>query len=191
MSGYVTAEYMVKKYLEEHGFDGLLSDNRDCACLLADLAPCGEMSGACIAGHREECDCGEHDFHVSAGKAIPESACGAIQILLERERQMSEEGFTPEHDAQHAPGDMACAAVSYAFEAVGCMGRWANFPRTPGGTGPAQWPWLRSWWKPSDDPVRNLVKAGALIAAEIDRLRKLRADELDSLRSPAPEGGAV
>lgn len=29
------------------------------------------------------------------------------------------------------------------------------------------------WWKPSDDPIRNLVKVSALIAAEIDRLKRL------------------
>jgi hypothetical protein len=34
------------------------------------------------------------------------------------------------------------------------------------------WPWDPSWWKPSPDPIRNLVKAGALIAAEIDRLQR-------------------
>ena len=35
------------------------------------------------------------------------------------------------------------------------------------------WPWDMKWWKPSDeDPIRNLVKAGALIAAEIDRLQR-------------------
>lgn len=32
------------------------------------------------------------------------------------------------------------------------------------------WPWDEEWWKPSLDPIRNLEKAGALIAAEIDRL---------------------
>jgi hypothetical protein len=34
------------------------------------------------------------------------------------------------------------------------------------------WPWEQSTWKPSDDRVRQLVKAGALIAAEIDRLQR-------------------
>jgi hypothetical protein len=34
------------------------------------------------------------------------------------------------------------------------------------------WPWDAEWWKPSPDSVRNLVKAGALIAAEIDRLQR-------------------
>jgi len=33
------------------------------------------------------------------------------------------------------------------------------------------WPWDFKWWKPTpNDRVRELVKAGALIAAEIDRL---------------------
>jgi hypothetical protein len=39
------------------------------------------------------------------------------------------------------------------------------------------WPWDQDWWKPSPDPIRNLVKAGALIAAEIDRLQRLAPPE--------------
>jgi hypothetical protein len=35
------------------------------------------------------------------------------------------------------------------------------------------WPWDEKWWKPSTNPIRNLVKAGALIAAEIDRLQRV------------------
>lgn len=45
------------------------------------------------------------------------------------------------------------------------------------------WPWDASWWKPSADPIRNLVKAGALIAAEIDRLQRLTS-------KPASEAAA-
>lgn len=41
---------------------------------------------------------------------------------------------------------------------------------------PRYWPWEPGWWKPGKgnsyaDRVRELVKAGALIAAEIDRLQ--------------------
>ncbi|MNY70647.1 hypothetical protein D3C86_2088230 [compost metagenome] len=32
------------------------------------------------------------------------------------------------------------------------------------------WPWSEDWWKPSPEPRRNLVKAGALILADIERL---------------------
>lgn len=37
---------------------------------------------------------------------------------------------------------------------------------------PDGWPWAPEWWKPSNDPVANLVRAGALIAAELDRLAR-------------------
>jgi len=36
------------------------------------------------------------------------------------------------------------------------------------------WPWGKEWWKPSDRR-RDLVKAGALIAAEIDRLDRAKS----------------
>lgn len=40
------------------------------------------------------------------------------------------------------------------------------------------WPWDKSWWKPTpDDRIRELIKAGALIAAEIDRLQRLNKEE--------------
>ena len=39
---------------------------------------------------------------------------------------------------------------------------------------PTLWPWALSQWKPTpDDRIRELTKAGALIAAEIDRLTEL------------------
>ena len=37
------------------------------------------------------------------------------------------------------------------------------------------WPWREGEWKPTpDDRVRDLAKAGALIAAEIDRIQRAR-----------------
>lgn len=41
----------------------------------------------------------------------------------------------------------------------------------------APWPWDADAWKPTQDPIRQLVKAGALIAAEIDR--RQRAGEVN------------
>jgi hypothetical protein len=37
---------------------------------------------------------------------------------------------------------------------------------------PMLWPWSGMDWRPSADRVRELAKAGALIAAEIDRLNR-------------------
>lgn len=39
----------------------------------------------------------------------------------------------------------------------------------PGTVVPRGWPWGSSWWKPKD-PRRDLVRAGALILAEIERI---------------------
>lgn len=91
-------------------------------------------------------------------------------IKAERERQVSAEGWTPEHDDQHPRGEMAMAAASYAFPPQ----------REPGDTHeeapPDTWPWETEWWKPCpNDRLRELVKAGALLAAEIDRELRLIA----------------
>jgi len=86
---------------------------------------------------------------------------GAGMIVAERQRQIESEGWTTEHDDGYYFGQMAEAAKCYI---------WAS--RTEHQHLPREWPWPHEWWKPSTDPVRNLVKAGALIAAEIDRLRR-------------------
>lgn len=92
---------------------------------------------------------------------------GAERIDAERQRQVTAEEWSPEHDAQHARKELARAAACYlAIHEHDAQLRWS----TPPGFGFAQWPWDKKWWKPSDDPIRNLEKAGALIAAEIDRL---------------------
>lgn len=86
---------------------------------------------------------------------------GAQLIADERERQIASEGYTTEHDRGHAL-DLSKAAQSYTGYAI----------RSQRGVTdrdvPIMWPW--GYWKPTGDPVRDLVKAGALIAAAIDSL---------------------
>lgn len=91
---------------------------------------------------------------------------GADRIAAERQRQLEVEGWTPEHDAHHREGEMVNAAMSYLVAA------WEHIAEEPPVVDdpPEFWPWANDWWKPADNPVRNLEKAGALIAAEIDRL---------------------
>lgn len=87
---------------------------------------------------------------------------GADLIAAERRRQVEQEGWTPEHDAEHGDGHLAMAAVCYALPPTERRPRHVF----------SFWPWHSSYWKPTpDDRVRELVKAGALIAAEIDRLQ--------------------
>lgn len=98
---------------------------------------------------------------------------GIELISEERKRQVEQEGWTPEHDDGHTDGELIEAARAYALYAEAL-----SFPHTDTfkdlmqGRTPHDWPWSSEWWKPSQDKVRNLVKAGALIAAEIDRLQR-------------------
>jgi hypothetical protein len=80
-------------------------------------------------------------------------ATGIELIAAERIRQKKDEGYAPEHDLEHVNGELIQAAICYAASDP-ARGRW-----------PAGWQ-----WKPSADRKRELAKAGALIAAEIDRL---------------------
>lgn len=95
------------------------------------------------------------------------SGSGADRIAHERQRQIVVEGWTPEHDDEHVAGELLVAAKAYIEAALNANEAHSVEYEMP----PFDWPWHSSWWKPADDPIRNLEKAGALIAAEIDRLR--------------------
>lgn len=104
---------------------------------------------------------------------LADVAKSGVQLISdERKRQIEEEGWTPGHDDEHGVGDLACAAIAYTYEGIARQGEWTNFCRVPRGQVPKDWPWAAGWWKPKEDPVRNLVIAGALIAAEIDKLQR-------------------
>lgn len=104
---------------------------------------------------------------------------GIEMIAAERQRQVEVEGWTAEHDAQHDRNELVDAAICYLYAAEATQHSPNNVTFKGGyrvGEGvPNDWPWAPQWWKPSDDPVRNLVKAGALLAAELDRMTAERA----------------
>ncbi len=96
---------------------------------------------------------------------------GIELIAEERARQIEVEGYTIEGDNNHDKGQMAKAAASYAL----AEDYRKHIPeeivkKDP----PFFWPWSDQFWKPtSEDRIRELAKAGALIAAEIDRLQRV------------------
>ncbi|MFW6855952.1 hypothetical protein ACODYM_32135 [Burkholderia gladioli] len=105
------------------------------------------------------------DIPADAGEAVLTAA--ARDVLVERARQVSVEGWTPEHDDQYTKGELALAASQYVLH-VACPFQ--------DGKVPAFWPWPAEWWKPTT-PRRDLEKAGALIQAEIERLYRAEARE--------------
>lgn len=99
---------------------------------------------------------------------------GIDLIAAERQRQIEQEGWTPEHDREHVGHPLSIygfpplVAAAFTYISAGAHPR----PTAAGLEPPATWPWETQFWKPTpDDRVRELVKAGALIAAEIDRIQ--------------------
>lgn len=89
-------------------------------------------------------------------------------IMEERERQVSQEGWTPEHDDAHRNHELYFAAL--------CYERAAEFEFLTGQvfhSEPIGWPWCREWWKPKGGVIRMLVKAGALHQAQEDQITRL------------------
>lgn len=132
----------------------------------------------------------EHCETVAAALSPPtsEERVQAIDdIAAERRRQVESEDWTPEHDDEHGSGEMAKADDAYALH-----GRWfghlhrAEFdPADDRGqrigqadlaAPPQFWPWEWRWWKPRSHR-ENLVRAGALIVAEIERIDRAALNE--------------
>ena len=109
---------------------------------------------------------------------------GVELIAGERKRQIEKEGWSSDHDDEHVEGQMAWAAICYIAPArVYRKGGFSFFD---------PWAWDKEWdkrlkyGKKGDDELPDpktyapeqrldlLVKAGALIAAEIDRLNRLK-----------------
>lgn len=90
------------------------------------------------------------------------AAAAAADVLAERQRQVTAEGWTPEHDDQHVNFEMAIAGGLYAISSADSHPKFRN-------SAPSAWPWDKKWWKQAG-PRRDLVKAGALILAEIERI---------------------
>lgn len=95
-------------------------------------------------------------------------AMTAIELIAaERQRQITEEGYTAENDSSYFNQELATAAACYALP--------ENLRRAYGAK-EKLWPWSSAFqndgWKPTpDNRIKELVKAGALILAEIDRLQ--------------------
>lgn len=94
-------------------------------------------------------------------------------INSERNRQINDKGWTPQHDDDHTDGELACAAAAFALSST-CR----NFDEEI----ITAWPWGEPM--PSQEsPLRDLVKAGALIVAEIERIQRANDEMRDAGRA--------
>ena len=134
------------------------------------------------------------EFKKAFQELASDGLLGVSLIEEERARQIEKEGWSAEHDDGHTKGELAMAACCYAqperlykmsstkdgvyfhdawpFEPVNlsrsCF-NWDKRRQFIGGNHP-MWPDQLS----DEQRLDLLVKAGALIAAEIDRLKRLK-----------------
>ena len=93
----------------------------------------------------------------------------ALDVIAERCRQVSKEGWREGHDDSHRSAELSVAAACYALSSAGWVKTaiWEIWPKAFG----------VAWFKPTDSR-RDLVKAGALILAEIERLDRAALAEI-------------
>ncbi|WP_436590157.1 hypothetical protein [Pseudomonas aeruginosa] len=135
--------------------------------------PKGGYSDGYVNGFGECIKVARKVLAAAPGKEVPQAW---LDVQAERRRQITVEGFDTSNDDASA-GQIAQAAGCYALHAGGIGTDW------PGGirNGSALfWPWDEEWWKPKS-ARENLVRAGALVLAEIERL-----DRAGISQSPQP-----
>lgn len=94
-------------------------------------------------------------------------------VLAERVRQVDKEGFDEANDDGHVNRELARMAQEYVEQYVGRQwlvehgaGCTQEYQETPV---PDDWPVADKWWKPKS-PRQDLVRAAALLIAEIERI---------------------
>lgn len=111
-----------------------------------------------------------HAWQVAKSQATPE---GFVfnDVFAERKRQIDQEHYSHEHDDEYDQNELIRAASSYLSHVIG---RGWVFKETCPETYqdeevPDLWPWDLDFWKPKN-PRRDLVRAAALIIAEIEKI---------------------
>tara|TARA_B100002049_G_C15730066_1_gene230087 strand:- start:114 stop:443 length:330 start_codon:yes stop_codon:yes gene_type:complete len=103
---------------------------------------------------------------------------GAELILEERKKQIHHKGYTSVRDDKYKKGVLTMAAITYATAATSSPKLRSEFRERAEVNKPLRhWPWEMSYLKLGNDDdhcsrIRELTKAGALIAAEIDKLQR-------------------
>ena len=87
---------------------------------------------------------------------------GINRIWMERARQQGVLGYDAEHDDRHVNGELVAAAIYYAYPTPGVVPGWIT-------AATLEWDLKRQV-----DRIEELTMSGALIAAEIDRLERIK-----------------
>lgn len=117
-----------------------------------------------------------HGYSGPCPKApLPKLPNVVADIVAERKRQVEVKGWTAAHDDKHKNAALALAAACYALETAAAARGYSQYLNEQFSVHANRfWPFDDKWWKPSE-PRSMLVKAAALIVAEIERLDRAAA----------------
>lgn len=134
----------------------------------------GVCSIHCLTASRELADiaCGSHAGRYVEVYSLEHEGTSTVACIgmveAERRRQVGVEGYNHANDDLYTNDQLTKAAVCYAMPSgVRNVALWDTtlFDKV--------WPWSSSSWKPTPgNRVRELVKAAALIVAEIERIQR-------------------
>ena len=108
---------------------------------------------------------------------------GTNDVYKERLRQI-EIGYGTDNDDGYTGGELAAAGGCYAFHAAVVLHE--GVPPSYGDNPPGWWPFNAASWKP-ETARENLVKAAALIIAEIDKIDRKEAEALTMNKGVEPD----
>lgn len=115
-----------------------------------------------------------------APQGVPERFVSAIRLIEEERYRQLGKGYTAAHDDPHTDGSIAAAAAVYCDTVPpllsGVPPEKVREQILAHGCGEGPWPWEAHALKVEPTPIENLVKAGALIVAEIERLQRMAED---------------
>lgn len=101
----------------------------------------------------------------------------------ERKRQIEKEKWTLEHDDEYKNGELLRAAMIYLHHGT-------DIAAPINGDRPVGWPWDAKWFKPKDRRS-NLIRAGALMLAEKERINRTYNGQIREGRQVLPHTGHV
>lgn len=129
--------------------------------------PDPELIAACEQAERAMSFVGIGQAYMAGVNSLSNAA---QDVLAERNRQITAEGWTLAHDDLYCAAELPRAAAAYILNG-------AN------DEAPAIWPFASKWWKPRD-ARSNYVRAGALILAEVERLDRAAAKQAEQEQQP-------
>ncbi len=111
---------------------------------------------------------------ISIRLGVKNATRGGLEMLAERARHLSEEGFTDQHDDAHDDVSLIAKAMAYLQDVMLREQGLPGFQGTP----PEYWTGKPEEWKPKREILHQIRVAGSILIAAADRKYRLGTNHL-------------